>query len=80
MIPAFSPYYTVNIKTKKDVSVVILLNDQPYREYSVNYENESAALTQSYEFVPPATEPTEAETEEPYEEPTEPPAEEEYEE
>ena len=73
VLMTISPNIWADIKTKKDVNVVILLNDKPYREYSVSYENESATQTGTHEYVPEATEPTEPETEPAYEpEETEP--------
>lgn len=62
VIPAYSPYYNVDIKIDDDAAVIILLNDEKYREYSVNYDSESATLTNSYTFNEPTEAPTEPET------------------
>lgn len=62
VIPAYSPYYTVKVKVKNDANIVVLLNDEKYREYKVNYENNSVDLVNSYSFTPSETE---AETEAP---------------
>ena len=56
MIPAYSPYYTVSVKVKKDASIVVLLNDEKYREYKVNYDDNSVNLENSYSFTPKETE------------------------
>ena len=60
VIPAISPYYNINVKIKDDANVVVLLNDQRYREYSVKYDDGSATLVQSYPFDAPTDAPTEA--------------------
>ncbi len=57
VIPAYSPYYNVDVKVKDNATVVILLNDQKYREYKVDYDSESAQLTNSYPFTAPTTLP-----------------------
>ena len=56
VIPAYSPYYTVSVKVKKDASIVVLLNDEKYREYKVNYDDNSVNLENSYSFTPKETE------------------------
>ena len=75
VIPAYSPYYTVSVKVKNDANIVVLLNDEKYREYKVSYDNNSVELVNSYTFTDTATEAPQ--TEAPYEEPeTEAPLEE----
>ena len=59
VIPAYSPYYTVSIKVKEDANVVVLLDDEKFREYKVTYDSESAQLTNSYPYVGPTEAPTE---------------------
>lgn len=56
VIPAYSPYYTVNLKVKDDANIVILLDDEKYREYKVNYDNNSIDLINSYSYTPKQTE------------------------
>ena len=64
VIPAYSPYYTVKVKVKDDANIVVLLDDEKYREYKVNYDNNSVDLVNSYSFTPKETEAvTEAEQE-----------------
>ena len=60
VIPAYSPYYTLTVKVKDDANVIVLLNDERYREYSVKYENGSSQLVNSYPFNEPTEAPTEA--------------------
>jgi serine/threonine-protein kinase len=56
VIPSYSPYYTVNLKVKDDANIVILLDDEKYREYKVNYDNNSIDLVNSYTYTPKETE------------------------
>ncbi len=80
IVPAYSPFYNVEIKIKKDAKVIILLNDKEYREYQVTYDTNKVELTNSYEFVPstetateapaPVDTPTEASIDQPVEEVT----------
>ncbi|MBQ6336886.1 MAG: Stk1 family PASTA domain-containing Ser/Thr kinase [Ruminococcus sp.] len=65
VIPGYSPTYYLDVKVKKDVTVMILLNDEPYREYKVTYDDETATLQNSYPFTAPTEAPVE--TEAPYE-------------
>ena len=65
VIPGYSPTYYLDVKVKKDVTVMILLNDEPYREYKVTYDAETATLQNSYPFTAPTEAPVE--TEAPYE-------------
>lgn len=67
VIPAYSPYYDVKVKVKDNASIVILLNDEKYREYEVNYDEDSVELINSYTFEDtpteaPATDEPEQET------------------
>ena len=61
VIPAYSPYYTVTVKVKDDANIVILLNDEKYREYKVNYDDNSVDLVNSYTFTDTSTEAPETE-------------------
>ncbi|WP_407384204.1 Stk1 family PASTA domain-containing Ser/Thr kinase [Ruminococcus sp.] len=56
VIPAYSPYYTINVKVKDDANIVILLNDEKYREYKVNYDDNNIDLVNSYTFTQAPTE------------------------
>ncbi len=51
VIPVYSPNYTVRFKAKENVTVVVLLNDEPYREYSVDYESGNIDLVNSYPYT-----------------------------
>ena len=67
VVPAYNSTYTIKIKGKETVSVVILLDGNEYREYSVNYEEGYVTKVQSYDYVGSTTEteaPSEAPTEE----------------
>ena len=67
VIPAYSPYYTVKVKVMDDANIVILLNDEKYREYKVNYDDNTIDLVNSYTFTEEETEApvTEASSSEP---------------
>lgn len=60
VVPAYSPYYNVEVKVKKDAKVVILLDDQEYREYQITYDTNKVDLLNSHEYVPATETPTEA--------------------
>lgn len=60
VIPAYSPYYNLTVKVKDDANIIVLLNDDRYREYSVKYEDGSSQMTQKYDFNAPTEAPTEA--------------------
>lgn len=60
VIPAYSPYYNLTVKVKDDANIIVLLNDDRYREYSIKYENGSSQMTQKYDFNAPTQAPTEA--------------------
>ena len=74
VIPAYSPTFTLNIKAKDDIKVIVLLNDEKYREYTVAYETGYAELVNAYNYSgavtepPTQAEPTEAEATEAEEE------------
>ena len=57
VIPAYSPTYTLKIKTKDNVTVLILLDDEKYREYTVDYETGNVETVNAYPFSKAATEP-----------------------
>lgn len=76
VVPSYNPKYKISVKVKDDATIVVLLDDQQYREYKVDYENNSVSLVNSYPYTPKATtasssspDPTEAsdEAEEPQE-------------
>lgn len=66
VIPAYSPTYNITTKVKKSVTILILLNDEKYREYRVDYDENRIDLVGSYSFSGVPTEPpmTEAPQEE----------------
>ena len=64
IIPSYSPTYTLRVKAKDNITVIILLNDEMYREYTVDYESGFVQTVNEYHFSGEATEePTEAESE-----------------
>lgn len=65
VIPAYSPTYNLQLKVKDNCTVLVLLDDEKYREYTVDYETGNIQLVNSYAYSGAATEP----------DPTEPPAE-----
>lgn len=65
VVPAYNSTYTIKVKGKETVTVLILLDGQEYREYSVNYEEGYVTTVHSYEYqgaVTETTAPTEAPT------------------
>jgi len=56
VIPAYSPTYNLKIKTKDNVTVLILLDDEKYREYTVDYETGNVETVNAYPFSRAATE------------------------
>jgi hypothetical protein len=68
VIPAYNSTYTIKIKGKDSVTVLVLLDDEEYREYSVNYEEGYVTTVNSYPYENNETEttaPTEQVTEAP---------------
>ena len=61
VMPSYSSTYTVTLKVKDDANIVVLLDDEKYREYKVNYDNNSVDLVNSYTYTDPATEAPETE-------------------
>lgn len=64
VVPRYNSEYTLKIKgAGTDSKVVIELDDNPYREYSVNFKDKSYRLTKKYDYVtdtePETTEPIE---------------------
>lgn len=68
VIPAYNSTYTIKIKGKDTVSVLILLDGNEYREYSVNYEEGYVTKVKSYDYAGSTPEETTAPTEAPTEE------------
>ena len=64
IIPAYSPTYKLKFKAKDDATVVILLDDEKYREYTVKYDNGYVELINAYPYTSKTT-PTEAENPDP---------------
>ena len=56
VIPAYNSTYTVKLKLKDNAKVVVLLNDQKYREYFVDYNSEYVTTVNSYDYTPKQTE------------------------
>ena len=55
VIPVYSPTYTLKFKAKDDVTVLILLNDQRYREYNVKYDTGAVELVNAYPYTSSTT-------------------------
>jgi len=51
VIPLYSPTYTLKFKAKDDVTVLILLNDEKYREYTVEYDSGYVELVNAYPYT-----------------------------
>ncbi len=51
VIPAYNSNYTIKIKGKDSVTVTVLLDDEKYREYSVNYEEGYVTTLNSYPYA-----------------------------
>ncbi|MBK6087767.1 Stk1 family PASTA domain-containing Ser/Thr kinase [Ruminococcus difficilis] len=55
VVPSYSPKYKITVKVKDDATIVVLLDDQQYREYKVDYANNSVSLANSYPYTPKST-------------------------
>ena len=62
VIPAYSPTYNLKFKAKDDATVLILLDDERYREYTVKYDNGYVELINTYPYTPKSTEAESATT------------------
>ena len=63
VIPAYAQGHVLQIKATDNINVLIMLDDEKYREYSVDYETGTVTTVNAYTFSREATEPpTEAET------------------
>lgn len=51
VIPVYSPTYTLKFKAKDNATVLILLNDEKYREYTVDYESGYVELVNAYPYA-----------------------------
>ena len=58
VIPAYSSTYTMKIKVKDDAEVVVLLDDEKYREYSIAYESGTVTTQNAYNYEPDEEETT----------------------
>ena len=56
VVPSYNPKYKITVKVKDDATIVVLLDDQQYREYKVDYANNSVSLVNSYPYTPKETE------------------------
>ena len=74
VIPAYSSSVTIELEGKGTSTVVVQLNGQIYREFTVDFKSEQITNTVSYDYVVETTAPTEEYTEPAtdniYEEPT----------
>lgn len=55
--PSQTPTYTIKIKGKDKISVVVRINGKDYREYSVDYEEGYVTTVNSYDYVVETTAP-----------------------
>lgn len=51
IIPLYSSTHTIKIKGKGTVTVLVLLDNQKYREYSIDYENNYVSTVNAYNYV-----------------------------
>ena len=51
VIPAYNPTYTLKLKLKESCTVTILLDDEKYREYKVDFEAGVITTTNAYNYV-----------------------------
>ncbi|MBR2716022.1 MAG: Stk1 family PASTA domain-containing Ser/Thr kinase [Ruminococcus sp.] len=51
VIPMYNSTYTIKIKGKKVVEVTVLLDDQKYREYSIDYDEGYVTTVNSYPYA-----------------------------
>ena len=57
IIPAYAASHTLKIKAADDVTVLVLLDDEKYREYSITYDTGTVTTVNAYPFSGAATEP-----------------------
>ena len=50
VIPAYTPTVDLSFDATDNVTVLVMLNDEKYREYSVNYETGEVTLINAYHF------------------------------
>jgi hypothetical protein len=62
VIPAYSPTFTLKIKAKDKITVLVLLDDEKYREYTVEYDTGYVETVNAYPYSGAATEPPADET------------------
>ena len=65
VVPSLTGSVTVSLEGHGTSTVTVMLNDQIYREYSVDFATGSITPTASHEFVVPTTAPPEVPTEAP---------------
>lgn len=61
VVPKYNNTYTISLKGTGKATVVIELDDKPYREYTVDYTNKSVSNTKKYDYItnePTTVEPT----------------------
>lgn len=65
VIPLYNSTYTIKVKGSEVVTVIVLLDDKQYREYSIDYEEGYVTTVNAYNYIastPATTAPTEAPT------------------
>ena len=55
VVPSYNPKYKITVNVKDDATIIVLLDDQQYREYKVDYKNNSVSLENSYPYTPKET-------------------------
>lgn len=71
VIPLYNSTYTIKIKGTEVVNVVVLLDGEEYREYSIDYDEGYVTTVNAYNYSGAATEETTAPTQAPTTEATE---------
>ncbi len=65
VIPLYNSTYTIKVKGSEVVTVIVLLDDKQYREYSIDYDEGYVTTVNAYNYIvtTPTTAPTETVTE-----------------
>lgn len=56
VIPSYNSEYLIKLEINDDATVVVLLDDENYREYQVNYDDNNVQLINSYPYTGAPTE------------------------
>ena len=61
VIPLYNSTYTIKVKGSEVVTVIVLLDDKQYREYSIDYDEGYVTTVNAYNYIvtTPTTAPTE---------------------